>query len=454
MAILRFFAQLRLLAIATLLVMILMRLVWMDLRIYDLKVHPILKSSSYAGLTDENYCDIYIVERQAPQASQIKLELIPTWSSSWLFRVYLNMSCRNGTVSPDSYIRMNQGVLVLTILCCILICRIFCRSWLICLAVAAILLSRGRLIAANETMSGQMLSTLLVTFWLLTAFHWLRTGAKSAAILQWAALLLLLSFEVSLWPISLVAFFSLGIAYLFRGPLVKPLLARMRQTQMKERWYAQIIVPDQSKGTLSLQNKFVQNVKRLLGLVRPSEWVYQPLEQKFKTGSLVRPLQVPFLLWIHHGRRWRTLLRNNAVAGVLVCTLALLWYGMQQGFSLPADLGFTNNGWQWLRVLLSRFDLDLIVTSIIIALCLSRGPAAGLISYWEATCLLLLALLFGAVGIWLWDGLSLNYELLGTDYLQLLRAHQYVLWFEPVLLTFAVLGLYNLLRVFDRTLFQ
>ncbi|MFW7377366.1 MAG: hypothetical protein ACOH5I_00995 [Oligoflexus sp.] len=455
MSILRFFFQLRILTMATLLVMILMRLVWMDLRVYELIIDPRLAHGIEDLSRRTQNCELRHDDGQGIPGIRTASEAWQTWPKSHLYQAFFQLSCRHNRISADSYIRMNQGVLVLIVLSCVLICRMYCRSWLMCLAVAALLLSRGRFIAANGTMSGQMLTTLAASLWLLSLFHWLRTASYGASLVQAVLLFALLSIETSLWPMAWAVPIGMGLAYLMRGPLLKPVLERVRQTQMQERWYAQLVVPDSALEAHGQQQKLFHNVKRLLGLVRPSDWSYQPLAVKFRKGSLLRPLKVPFFLWIYHKKQWPRLLRQHSFAAAILSVAALLLYALSASPHHVSLSMLTSPGQQWWIVLWQQIDLDLSVGMLIIALGLSRGLAAGLVSYWDSAFLLALVLLLGLAGIWLWDAMSFELASQQSQSIpELWRSKPFLLWFEPVILTFAAIGIYNLIRIFDRSFFK
>lgn len=428
--------------------MILMRLVWMDLREYEVFVHKHVKkaiTTTPVGFQECRFDEVV----GSPQASRRSLELASTWPQSWLYQWFLHLSCDTGQFSAETYVRMNQGLLILIILTCVFIARLFCGSWLVCLSVAAMLLSRGRLIAANGDISGQMLITAFATLWVLNLGHWLRTGTRRSLLLSWLPLAALLSLETSLWPIAFAQGLCLSLVFVARGGLIRPLLARMRQTQMKERWFAQTVYPDPVGGVDS-EAKIIQRFKKVFGWVRPVEWRYRPLARKFQTGSFFRPLEVPFLLWVYHGRRWRRLLGLTWGLGAVVGLGSL-----GGALTTQVDVVFDSlMPFIWWQLLWARLDLDLYVAAGILVVVLLRGPTEGLTGFWEMVSLFVMILLSGTLGAWLWD--SWSFAQISDHQFPLTvlwRSSQFVLWFEPVFLTLALVGLYHLLRGLDRRLF-
>lgn len=452
MTLFKFLAQIRFLTLAVLLVMILMRLVWMDLRVYDVQIDSRFFASLSAITEANGGCEVRDPTAFSPSSEAASAESFPSWQNSPVYHYFVQLSCRDGYFSQDSYVRMNQGLLVLTILFCILICRMYCRSWVMFLAVAALLLSRGRYIAANGTISGQMLTSLLVTLWCLTLFHYLRTGSRLGFLGQVCALLVLLWVEVSLWPIAWAFALAVGLSYLARGRLLRPLLERMRQTQMRERWYAKALGSEPTSNELWNIGKFGQNLKRLLGLVRPTDWAYQPLSRKFRGGTLLRPLQVPFLLWVYHGKFWTLQVKKGLLTGLVALFFMVLWAWSLGPVEFPGARSFAFWETAWPKTLLQGIDLDIAIVLLIFVVAIVLGPAAGLVGYWESTLVLFLTLALAAFGVWIWD--AMNYDLTLGDEIHLWRANSMVLWFEPVLLSFGALGLYNLLRVVDRAMFH
>ena len=134
----------------------------------------------------------------------------PSWEDSFLYRSFVRLSCQDGKLRLGSYMRMNQGLLVLTIVSCVLLSRFFVRNWFINLAVAAVLLSRGRLIAANGYISGQSIIMCLMTLWMCGVFHWLRSGSRTMLIFVGVVPFLLMGIDMSLTPLG------------FAIPLVSP----------------------------------------------------------------------------------------------------------------------------------------------------------------------------------------------------------------------------------------
>ena len=160
-----------------LVLMVLMRLVWMDLRDYSITIDPHVVSllSTEPGSEKCSLDDSGVSFPQQP----IALKHLPDWAESRLYGFYLSLSCDGGQLNVPSYIRMNQGLLILCVVLCVIITRCFARDWLLCLSTAAILLSRGRLMTANGDISGQNLVMSLMTFWFCALCHWLRSRCEN-----------------------------------------------------------------------------------------------------------------------------------------------------------------------------------------------------------------------------------------------------------------------------------
>ena len=120
----------------TLVIMVLMRLVWMDLRSYTITMDP----KAMLAMSEERADGPCLLKGKSLQFPQqlIPVKHLPDWSDSFLFNFYVSLSCDNGYLNTNSYVRMNQGLLIISIIMCVLLTRFFARNWLLCLTTAAL----------------------------------------------------------------------------------------------------------------------------------------------------------------------------------------------------------------------------------------------------------------------------------------------------------------------------
>src|SRR5205085_2619844 len=84
-------------------------------------------------------------------------------------------ACHSDLTEERHWIKLNQWILAATVLMATLMARFITSSWTIALTVAAMLMSRGRLLADIGSVSTDYPVMLLVTTWLACCAHYLRT---------------------------------------------------------------------------------------------------------------------------------------------------------------------------------------------------------------------------------------------------------------------------------------
>lgn len=379
-----------------LLFMILMRLVWMDLRSYTVSYAP-----------ENRRLAVDICSKTSSMHKSITLGR-PGWMDSLAYKKMIGMSCRGGFFSETSFIRYNQGLLLITVVCCMLFTRIVTRSWLLGLLVGMALMSRGRLITLNGEISGDRLIMVGLAVWTLSLAHWLRSGSRIVLALQFLAVLWLISLELSfVW--LLVAFF-LFLLFVRRKSFPNPF---------------DVDEGDYESPWVKLQTFF--------RLEKPSLLRMQKLEGQ---GGLFRPIYGSIE---HHlkdpDRRQSTEVELAIGTGfVLIVSLILLFF---RDAPLQLEPTFFSLSAQksWLRLWTLELDRDLLLSLLMLVLCL-RQP-----SYWLPGLNGLATLVIGGfclstIGLWVLDHL--------TPMGGWLAAEQFI-WWEPIFLTFGILGFYHVM---------
>lgn len=448
-----------------LIVMILMRLVWMQLRSYP--VVPELRALVSLAIIDDSETCTY--DRSLPRPDTEPFDAARAWVVSPAYVTLGYVGCFAGWLDDREFVRLNQWLLVSTVFLCVLLARFVTSSWTLALIVGAMLMSRGRLLADISRVSIDFVAMSVVTAWITALAHFVRTGA--AVSLTVAAGLALFSAFVdrSLIVLSFVTPATLAFGYLGRRKLARPVMRRLRGTQRRmEELSATRKVGAAVEPTTSV-GRFVGSVRWLLGMeFPPPERITTRVAAE--RGGAFRTLNVPFLLWVYARRRWLRLCAGWLVLALVATSLSVVpfalltdgpWFGLLLGkiSSIPheaVELGAT-----WHLYLTQRFDLHLTASLLIVLACAAQSPAAGLVGFLETVWVTLAAgllLLVAALGL---DALDLALLSARSDAgagifgLQFpLGLRDVTLWFEPVILSLGAAGIYNLMKVLDTRIAQ
>jgi hypothetical protein len=463
-----------------LLVMILMRLVWMQLRAYP---------ESYgerAVATLDELSRIAQVDCGAVRAAPPPPRPLPdagvgapnlnapprpgplsAWLASPAFAGWTLAVCESEPLDPRLLVRMNQWVFAATVLAAALMARFVAGSWILSLIVAAMLLSRGRLLTDIGTVSPDNLAMLTVTAFLATAAHFVRTGSR----LSFAALLALC---------VLGALVDRSLLALTAGPpalVTLAMLSRKWRLPPPARWLRSsaraIPLPQSWTGVLAKRRagvggKVTGALRWVLGIDDAEGDAPPPPSESSRRGTLVRTLAEPFAAWVANERRWLRIAVISLVTGAFAAALVMLCYGylVANGGTPVAARGvaFDTNQWlsRWLIWQRDRLDLHYALSLSAVALCAALPPAAGLPAFVEnawAAILTFLLLMVAACGHDLVDwslvqGLraSADPALALTGDLYRLVPRPVLQWLEPSALGLGAASIYNLIKVLDARL--
>ncbi len=406
----------------------------MDLRTYSIRIDPRIADVIEHLEAKSVTCDFSKLPLQ--RRWSYNNSDMPSWENSLIYESFFRFSCIDGEFRISSYVRMNQGLLVLTIVCCVLISRFFARSWIINLSVAALLLSRGRLIAANGFISGQGLMTCLMTLWMCGVFHWLRSGSR--LLLVFIALLpfLLMAVDLSLTAIGFVLPLGLVLLYLLRPWYLPKIISQLRY-QKKRGVHL-------NTDATTAENVWVQ-LRLWLREHIYTQPIVLPVSVYFAKGGLFRSIKVPFLLWLQHHRQWKPLILS-------LSALQLVQWGIVVWMTKETHFVASSFSWNsfsaWFQQFIRPIDLDLFVAFIFLFLTLLRRPNWGLTGFWEGTWFLLCSIGATAVGTYLWEVSSPYY--LANLQLEVVRAAEILFWFEPILLSFALLSAFHFAKILSQ----
>jgi hypothetical protein len=393
--------------IMTLLFMILMRLVWMDMRSYVVVYAP----ENHRSVREGGLCQ----KDPGHPHSDLRVSQRPGWGGSYLYRIMVSESCRGGVFSEGSFIRYNQGFLVLSILSCMILARITTRSWIIALFVGLALLSRGRLIASSGQISGDHLIMFGVALWAMFIGHWIRSGSRFILAAIFASLVWLIELELSFLPLIIV-------------PLIYAMGVRTERAKQRK------VVKD----TIL----FWSSVQRFLELEN-----FHNAAGDQSMGGIFRPLPQTFSKPLQNVEVYRTFMKDFVALTLVVLgvTFASLLIKRQELFGL---------GWHrthlqlWGQLFLAPFDRDILLSLVAIGSALAIHtfvlPALRGLNYSVAVGILLSAL----------SVMVVDHVYLPLDATGFWMASQVILWWEPLILCLGVLGFYHCLITVSNRLWK
>lgn len=380
--------------IMALLFMILMRLVWMDMRSYVIVYAP----ENHSSVADGAAC------QKESWAGPSETSGRPNWGNSLLYRTLLKQSCRGGIFSEGSFVRYNQGLLVLTVLACMIVARILTRSWIIALVVGLALFSRGRLIASSGQISGDHMIMFGLSLWAMFMAHWIRSGSR---------LILASVYLATLWLVEL----EFSFIFLALVPLIYALVVRSKRLRADPSVQDPLLFWPRVQAFMALEN---------INLAAPE----QP------TGGIFRPLAKTFAIPLREGRVFRKFLKDMGIANVILLAslLALAIYKGYWGLRVVWQMRKLS---LWAQLWAMPIDRDIILSTvaILIAIFVSSFVLPALRGL---NLSVLLGLGLSTFGILIVDHIYLPAE--ATGYW---LAPQAILWWEPLVLSLGVLGFYH-----------
>lgn len=435
-----------------LLSMILARLVWMQLRSYPAWTSPRAVISNEAWLDgDSAACGARRSPLNAPRPAEAglgPLERAYVSLSSPGYAALSLLSCQLDLPEGRVAAKVNQWLFVATVLMATLMTRFLTSSWTISLITAAMLLSRGRLLAEIGTASVDFPVMLGVTTWLACMAHFLRTGAALSLALAAVASLAGAAFDRSLIVLPLVVPAFLLVGFLYRRQLARPVIRRLRGMNRRRReFYAKSgRLPETADA--SVLRQFSGTLRWMLGMEFAPQSPPGAPRLSYERGSLFRTIDVPFLLWIYWRKRWLRV----TIGWLAVFALALLVFSTLPGADWVVPKGL---GEALLQPLAERSDLHFATSLAIVLVSALQSPAAGLPSFLEGMWLALIALVAVFVSAALADAgdqlllAKLSAQGIQDGLLTGLMPRASGLWLEPIVLSLGVAGIYNLMKVLD-----
>lgn len=380
--------------ITAFLFMILMRLVWMDMRSYVIVYAP----ENHRSVADGAACQKESWARPSETSGR------PNWGNSLLYRNMLKQACRSGVFSESSFVRYNQGFLIITVLACMIFARIVTRSWIIALLVGLALFSRGRLIASSGQISGDHMIMFGLSLWAMFMAHWIRSGSR---------IILAGLFLSVLWLMEL----EFGFVFLVLVPLIYALFVRSKRVRERPPVKDPILFWPRVQAFLSLQNFTIASSE-------------QP------TGGLFRPLAQTFATPLREEPTYRLFLKDYGMASAVLLS-SLLFFAIWKGYWGLRVVWQMAKLSLWGQLWVLPVDRDIILSGIAIILAVAISSLA-LPALRGLNLSIVLGLFLSSLGTLIIDHIYLPAESTGFW-----LAPQVLLWWEPLILALGVLGFYH-----------
>lgn len=460
----------------TLLVMILLRLVWIQIRQYQVQIEP---TSAYALVIDD------VIEKHCAESNHLESRKMVARPGERAC-LYLNapedlqhlLTRNNGmasllsvvfsnNISLANLLKMNQWLLIGNAFLAALLARFLSGSWIVALISSTVILSRGSLVADVAIISMDRYLVFFTTFWFALLIHHLKTGSK---VSQYG--LVITSLFLTYLDLAFLGLFWIPVVAILLGfmgrksclQLIRKVWGQHRSQLHKIPHYIDKEIADD--GLRKGLHTAMSTVRFMLGMEisSASNSAKPTLLFSFVPGSLFRPLKAPPFLWFFRGRRWFHYLIQASIIATLA-SLMMVFVTKEHFTFLDWKLIFSH--WDELITLWSqqwdymvgneysrRFDVHLMGCMVIVWICaLPRfyNPEDG---FFEAVWLLIASLAVIGISSFLVDIVDIGQlqKLSVTDkslYYELYKPQSAIKWLEVVLLTFGTIGVYHMIRALD-----
>lgn len=404
-----------------LLSMILSRLVWMQLRTYQLV--PSLSTFSAFSYISDNFAkncrnNHEIAELFTPM--RVEAKNIEPQLHRWFMQPSHIIAAKEICAKPkpiEFIIHSHWVCLTLIVLLGIFLTRFLSSSWCLAIFVGATLMSRGALLALIGSYSETLPITLLVTLWFTACIHYMRTLSSLTLGVAFAA--------ISLGTLLSGSFIGLGLA-------VPCYLLIMRTTHIKQN----LMMKGQSQALKD-----------------------HPLLRAFS------PLGTRFSGWINNSPALR---RKLMLVWILLTAVLLTAQGvfkalqlLHMSYDVPFSFGdfMTTNSSLFIVFLRNLSDswiesLDLHSLFSIAVICLwIFSSQLGKVHGYTKEAIIFFAVCFGLLFVITLVTGFLNFVFLEnislSDYAGTLGAMSpspFLVWLEPIILTLGIIGLYHMLK--------
>ena len=425
----------------SLLVMILMRLVWVQARHYE----P-LGMGQYNLATALAPEGCALLDPQEGKGTRPALERSSTGTGFWMTKdaarhLWVRFSCRNHVFRADLAARNNQALLFGTVFAAVLFTRIASSSWLLALIAGTVILSRGRLIAAVGETSWDWLFVLFFTFWAANVAHYLKTGARLSLVGLYLLAAILVGLHPAFWGLVWAMPLMLLVGLSVRTMARARAFDAWRAFRLRHPWHYE-------RSHTSIGRAFVRPFIQTSG-GRPGHAQRLSAAQPRIFLNLGRP----YCSWMTDEDLWRRKILVHCLGALLVVAVALWARGFwrEPWVGLGSLRGLSDWAFAWFGAASSLLDLDLKTTVAVLVCCLFTSLLWCRDAIWEIIVVCCLAILLILAGAMLSDFVGLGR---GGDHVSLMiaprllasQALHALLWCEPILLCLGLVGIRHLVR--------
>lgn len=463
--------------------MVLARMIWIQLRFFPVNVdyRSLVTFGALMDPEQPSTCFEQYASKDQLWALLTDNELVSDKRYRW-FRVpglelLSRAACGYGAFTPQTMQWFNYLFFGGTVFLAMLMVRMLSGSWFIGLVAAAMLLSRGQLVAKIGELTSVNSSMFLCTLMMTCFVHYLRTASWITFTCTLATLFLLTSFDIP-WIVSLLTFPTVLLSWwmlrrLLSLPTLKLLRSEPRQ-KAPEKWPRSDGKPaDAILAKNSQLRKFLRKLRAVFGFESSGGGVPLYLAHAYERGGLLRPLVVPYSFWVLHRRRWLKLMLYGYTLGLLTISLAVLaWLRampriiplsstalleVAQQISASVHWPWVSN---WLEALRAPIDLHFAASLVVVFLALFQSPSRGLHGFFETSWVLVTGLSFLVVATFIVDVvdarvlIEIEGEARGWSIYGWSRAPHVFTWIEPTVLSLGLVGVYNLLKIADSRFVQ
>ena len=169
-------------SIALLILMVLSRMVWMQLRTYSITVSTdLVDSLGDEHVTAAAWQREVVGALLSPQIPQSGFVFIFSWIPQIL----------HAPIQVKDFLHFHFVLVFFTVMSCLFVARMTARGWWVALTVATMILSRGRLIEMIGQLSPGLTVTTMITVYFMWVCHYFMTGSTYSFLASLCAALIL-----------------------------------------------------------------------------------------------------------------------------------------------------------------------------------------------------------------------------------------------------------------------
>lgn len=452
------------------LVMLLMRLIWTELRTYSIETDTrALITARFMSELIYEPCARQVIKTYASTKGPVRVDLVPEvglagyWFASPALIGVGRYLCVDNVFKVKKLITLNQWTFIGTTLLCALLVRFLTGSWTIGLFAAVVLMSRGRLISGIGVIGTENFVSFACTLWFTCIVHFIRTGSLLTLIIGALTVMAGALFDQTIVFLNFAMPVFLGVTFFSHRRYAYHFLKMLRKQRkliQLEREVVEESPPIERRQRVS----FTEILESMLGLRGPAFFRIPAWHRLYERGRLFSSTDTPFCIWAFFRDRWiKLVVFWIACAAVSTLTLTLLIYGTWLTFgggdifpiwkALESNFGAVFFGWLKASVssLAKRFDLQLTASLACIIVASFFSPirrATGFVDSIRVLIAALIIMLGGAFVFSHMDAMILHWVQIreqSVAFAPIDRVQLLFQWMEPVILSCGIASIYFLL---------